>query len=684
MKRLCCALSAVLLPVALLAASDTPAADEEKEKVSLEGTFSTAVGGAFVNGDHPAFEEHFQLPSKTLSGGIEELRYRRETSESSLAIDGHFLAGEGDYGLNARWSKNERIFINAGYSQFRVFYDGSGRYYPGSDTFISLYDERLHVDRGRLWFEVGFAPEDFPHFRVRYERLTRKGEKPSTELGETNLTGGVGSRSIVPSFIELDEVRDIVTVDAGHETKDFAWNTGLRYERSRLDNTRQNRRRPNEPQSRAITSKDGLQSDLFTAHGYAERRFSDQLRVSAGGLATTLDTNLDGSRIYGANYNSTFDPLFAQRQIADLGFLDLAGGSQLKQYVANLNAVYQPAKAWTLHPSIRYEHLHLDNLANFVATNVVANAPTTLQDSAAQTQKQENKVVEVMEVRYTGRPAWVYTLKAEWMQSWGDLTELLSDRTTTLSLIDRATEYTRTSQKYSVGAVWYARPGLSLSSEYFYRLRLNDYDSPRDSTRAGTPDRYPAFITNQDFSTHDFNLRLSWRPITVVSLVTRYDLQYSEVRNGFTALPQIQGAEATSHIVSQSVTWTPTSRLYLIGAGNLTYDQLTTPAAAYVRNSDNNYFNASLAAGYAVGKSTDLYLDLTHYRANDFSDTSTLTLPYGSDQRTQTASLTTIYRRTANTVYTLKYTYATNRDRAAGGHNDFHAHVLYTKVQYKF
>lgn len=675
------AIAAMILQTDVLAAKD---ADDAAAKTEIEGTVSVSAGGAWVHGDDAAFQQRFQEPAKTLFGGIEDLRYRRESEHSSLSIDGQFLPGDGDYGLIGRWSKEEKLYVDFGYKRYRVFYDGSGAYFPGSGAFVQLYDERLHVDRGQLWFEIGFAPEDLPHFVLRYERDTRSGLKPSSELGDTNLTGGAGARSIVPSFIDVDEARDVVTFDISREKADSQVNAGLRYEHSRIDDARQNRRRPNEAASRAVTSKDDTDGDLFSAHGFYERTFGPRLRLSAGAMATTLDTNISGSRVYGDDYDPVFDPLFARRQVGDLGFLDLAGGAQLKQYVGTANVVYQPGRYWTIRPSIRYEHLHLDDLSTFIATNIANSTATTQQNDEAQTRKQEDKFTEVMEVRYTGHAHWVYNLRGEWTQTEGNLNEYEFDRGTNGTVIDRATDYTRVAQKYSLGALWYPRPGLSCSSEYYYRLRMNDYNATRDSTPAGSQDRYPAFITNQDFSTHDFNLRVSWRPLSTVSWVTRYDLQYSTVQSGFVGIVQGQSARATAHIVSESVTWTPIAQLYLVAAVNLTYDQLATPAAAFVLNSDNNYVNGSLSAGYAVGKYTDFYLDVTHYRARDLSNNSVISLPYGADQSTQTASLTTVFHRTKRTVYTVKYTYASNREALVGGRNDFRAHIVYAKVQYSF
>jgi hypothetical protein len=235
-----------------------------------------------------------------------------------------------------------------------------------------------------------------------------------------------------------------------------------------------------------------------------------------------------------------------------------------------------------------------------------------------------------------------------------------------------------------LAAQWYARAGLTFTGEYYYKLRLNDYNPTVDSTPATGFDRYPAFIANQDFTTHDVNVRVSWRPTTQLSVVTRYDLQRSQVMSSFEAIPKSRSSRTTTHILSQSATYTPIARLYLTGSLNVAFDQLATPAAGYIRNSDNNYVNASLSAGYALSKTTDLYLDATRYQARDYSDNSRVSLPYGADVRTDTASLTCVIRRNAHLVYTLRYTYAQNDDRASGGYNDYRAHFVYSKVQYSF
>ena len=139
-----------------------------------------------------------------------------------------------------------------------------------------------------------------------------------------------------------------------------------------------------------------------------------------------------------------------------------------------------------------------------------------------------------------------------------------------------------------------------------------------------------------------------------------------------------------SHIVSQTVTWTPTGRLYLNGGVNVTYDQLETPAYQFVKNGDNNYVNGSIGGGYALAKLDDIYFDYAWFRASNFIDNSATSLPFGVSQKTRSAYLTWVRRHSANLIFTAKYGYVTNRDGTLAGRNDFDAHVIYGKVQYRF
>ena len=91
----------------------------------------------------------------------------------------------------------------------------------------------MTLDRGEAWVEFGLRKPDWPEITIRYSHLFRNGQKDSTIWGDTvqtGLTTEVKERKITPAFRDIDETRDIVSLEA---TKTFGKTDvglGMRYE----------------------------------------------------------------------------------------------------------------------------------------------------------------------------------------------------------------------------------------------------------------------------------------------------------------------------------------------------------------------------------------------------------------------------------------------------------------------
>jgi hypothetical protein len=664
----------LVLPAALFAAD-----------AATEGTITVGGGGALLDGDRPAFQKVTQH-KKDGFGGIEEFRLTRESRESLFAFNARLMPGDDDYRLFARLEKPEKWHVEGGFEQYRVWYDGSAGYFRPTGTEFTLFNEDLSLKRTKAWVEAGVYSANQTLFRFRYERQARDGTKGSTSWADTNLVGTFGTRNIVPSFYDIDEVTHVFSIDVGNDSAEKSqWKVGARYSETELNNKRNMRRRPFESADRIVTQKDETKTDIFAAHGFYQQTVNEQLTLSGGALITNLDSALGGSRIYGQTYDPVFDPAYLRRQQRDEGFYHLTGEAELKQTVLNLNAVYIPKKNWSVRPSMRFENLHQETMSEFIETNIDAGPAfnAIVEEVEGEQKKKWNEFAESLEVRYTGKPNWTFSGKGEWIQGSGDIEEERILHTGVFT-IDREGENKRKSQKYSLKSNWYAKSGLNLAAQYYYKINVNDYDIHRDNTPAGTADRYPAYITDQDFETHDVNFRVSWRPVSLLGFVTRYDLQRSTITSNEAGLTKVESSKLTSHILSESITWSPTTRLYFNGSVNFTWDQLSTPAYSFVLNSDNNYVNGSIGAGYALARLDDIYVDYSFFRAKNFFDNSALSLPYGADQKQQAAYVTWVRRQSEHLIYTVKYGYVTQRDGLWAGRNNFDAHVIYAKVQYHF
>jgi len=366
----------------------------------------------------------------------------------------------------------------------------------------------------------------------------------------------------------------------------------------------------------------------------------------------------------------------------------------MKQYVANLNLMVTPLDNFTIVPSLRVEKNDVTGVASFVDTNVGA-APALPPLTLELFNTADSGFLEVtgsLEARYTGLRNWSLYARGEWSESDGNQTENATEVVSGAVNLFRDTDWRRFNQKYVVGANWYPHSRLNFGAQYYHKIHDYDYDHLLDSTPNAPPaaDRYPAFLTDQNFKTDDMNVRATWRPFNTLTLVTRYDFQLSTVETRADFLNNQQSAEITSHIISQSISWTPLARLYFEASASYALDGTDTPAPEVlgtnqvVLNAANDYWNASCLVGYALDDKTDLQAQYFYYRANNYVDNSAYSQPYGAgaEEHGVTAS---IARQLGKAVRaSLKYGFFRNRDESSGGHNDYDAHLVLASLQYRF
>jgi hypothetical protein len=678
------------LAVALTAA-------EKKEQLP-ENYIDLSFGHTQQSGDRAGFQKAQQV-NKDGYGGIEALHYTGSLSDTtSYLLEGRAMAGNQDYLFDLTFTNDDLGHLKFGYERFRVYYDGSGGFLPSRNFRLPIYNEEFAIDRGNLWFEAAYLAEDKPQFVFRYDYFTRKGKKDSTSWGDSALaTGTTATRALIPSFWQIDEKRHMFTADLSQKKDNSKWALGVRSDRGEYENARKIYRRAGEPTAqRRLTHKEGQDFDLFQARGSYENKIHDKLLVTTAVARTTIDTTLSGSRIYGADYDAIYDANFANRQGRDEGFFDLHGEAEMKQTVGTLSARYEPTETLVIVPAARFETIDWTNMAHFEETNVGTTSARipVVEAVGADSEKDWQVVGASLESRYTGIKNVSLNLKGEWTKSEGDLTEerILEPGTThAVVTIDRDTNFERNTHKYAATANWYARPGTTVAVQYYYKLRTNDFRSSRDSS-VSTSDRYPAYIANQDFETNDFNIRLSTKLTDRIRSVTRYDYQKSTINTQDIGLSFVESSSLDTQVLAQSVSWQVQDRWYLQASVNAVWDELTTPAAMatgaaanLVKDSAANYTFFSLASGYALDEESDLYFDYTISQSKDsWVDNSALTVPFGSDYKTQLASVTWSRRLDRNIWVTFKYAYAKNDDVPNGGYADYEAHMLYGKMQYRF
>lgn len=689
-SRLAYGLCCLALPLTLVAAP--------KEKApTYENYVDFSLGTNLQKGDRPGFQKDMQV-KKAGFGGIDDLYFTTSLNDTTtLKLRSHVIGGNNDFLLDLQIDKEDVGYVKLGYKEFRVFYDGTGGVWPPTRFSSSSYNEELAIDRGNLWFEAGYTPEDAVNFVFRYDLFTREGTKDSTSWGDTGLAiNAASTRNILPTFLRIDEKRQQILASLSRHGIQHSWNLGLRADKGDYTNSRNESRRIGEPQDRKVTQKEGQDYDMFQVRGSYENRISEQLWITTAVARTTIDTVLSGSRIYGQAYDAVYDPVYLNRQQRDEGFFDLHGESEMKQTIATLSALYRPTETVSIIPAARFEKIDWSNRLEFEESNVGAGPvfAAILDEVEAESNKEWKDAAQSVEVRYVGLKNWTLNAKIDNSKSDGDLEELrvLEPGTALQSItIDRTTKFDRSIQKYAATANWYAKPGTTVAFQYYFKARQNDYRNGRDNTIT-TADRYPAYVANQDFETNDLNVRLSTRLAANLRSVLRYDYQNSTIRTQDIGLTFDESAKMTSHILSESLSWNPQPRWYLQGAVNVVFDTLRTPAAGVtgaganlVKNSDANYVNFTLGSGYALDDVSDLYVDYNYYKArNSYVDNSAVSVPFGSEGDSHLLSATWVRKLDARTQLTLKYAYVDKNDVPSSGLADYQAHLFYGKIQYRF
>jgi hypothetical protein len=684
--RLALAAPALVLTIAAAQAGTPATPTAPAEPAPASNWVSFTIGGAFVSGNDAGMMQRTQT-NGDFYGGIDSMQYSQAlNSSTTLTLDGHALPGMEDYEFNLDLTKTGLGFVKAGYKEYRTWYDGSGGFVPGAaGGWLPLYDDELSVDRGELTFEAGLRMENIPEITFGYAHRWRDGDKDSTSWGRSaTLTPPGASYAIAPTIFSIDEVSDTFTLDITHTLGNTDLGLGLTYETVRNQDALKVRRGPGDAtpaNDRTNIQTNVYDSDLFSGHLSSETRLNERMLLSFGYAYSSMNSDTDGSNRYQRTAAGVVSP-------ANSDF----GGGSLSYNTASANFWWNPIDDLVVIPSFRASWE--DSAAD--CFNAQTGVSRGANDSSV------DQLAEEIEVRYTGVEDLLLYGKAGFSQDDQDytLTAASGDRRLQTSDV--------TQDKYVLGANWYPMQGLSVSTQYYYQNFDQDYDNSYFTTGAAS-NAFDAQLKSHSADTNDLNLRVTWRALPNLTLVSRYDYQQTTIENqayiqdggAVVTRPMytstIDSAEINRNIFSESVTWSPVSRAYVQGSFSYVLAQTDTPADAaryYNADSDNDYFTASLTTGYALDDKTSLTGSMTYYGASNYSAVDYTAVSgtfgpgaYGYETEEFGVSLTLTRMLTQNMIWNLRYGYITSNTDSpdqTGGNNDFDAHMVSTGLQIRF
>ncbi len=689
--------SLFLAALAPVRAYDVPIAPELDPNSTKENWLSLS-GGAFISldGHEGSYQRRHQHEGAGF-GGVDSFRYVRSLeNDRTLRIDGKAVVGDGDYAVRAVLrDENNGWYLEAGFRESRVFYVGSGGYSPGA-LWIQPIDDQLAIDRGEYWLEAGYERDAWT-FKIRGSRRYREGEKDSTMWGDTIFAGvGTASRKIVPTLLDIDETRTSLVLDLGYETETMEAGAGLRFENIEIDNTAYSLRNPGQPNptgsgQRWQRTETGSDSDLFSGHVFSVFGVGDRLTLSGAASTTSIDTTLSGNRVFGATPDAPYVANFP-RVSTGHGFNDMHGNTQWDQWVLVGNAVYVPAKNWTINGGLRFENQTQDSFSEYLETAGPANNP--LEEPFEQEGEREfDEFLATLEANYRGISNWVFTPFVEYAAGEGNLVEhqIEGHAPAAIVLIDRDTDYERDYLKYGLTARWYPSRMFNTAVGAYRKERNNSYDAVADNTPPVGGNRYPAFIDDQDFTTNDIYVKATIRPTPGVSLTARWDRQRNAIETTEQGLLGTARADQDVDIISATITWVATANISTQIGVNQVGDSMVTetvnavsPTSPSIGRFQSDYRTLHAIVMIALDESSDLQLDYYGFDSDNYKGLHTVSLPYGLEASETVLGATYSRRLSADRSFSLRLVYSDYEEPSSGGNLDYDSLMLYGRYQMRF
>ncbi len=657
-------------------------------------------GGALLTQGYAGGAERREQLNSGAFGGIEDLHYQADVAkQTTFTLDGHSIFDGHDYSLGLGLNRDGLGFVRFNIENFRTWYFGAGGYLPFDGTAFSLPGDALSLDRGQISFETGLTKKNVPQITFKYTHSYRDGEKSSTLWGPVHpdpLNSPASLFRVYPAIEDVDETSDTFQLDLTHNYKKINYGAGISYQIGKVNNADKLTFYPGEPIQQEATDREGTSYDMLSVHAFAESWLKNNLFFSAGFMFANLDDTFTGSRIYGDD----FDVIYSSAYPAlGMGYTNLNGGAHKHEYVENLNLMWQPAKTFTITPSLRVQKEDWNANSAGMGTLYDPYYGQSYQgDFTGNSGLDSLDVTERLDLRYIGVTNWVFNAGGQWTEGQGNLHE--NDGLTQVggfgqAPVQFATDDSRFFQKYSAGARWYPASRTSIDIGGYYKINQYNYNFTQDNTPNNSNDpnyagvTYPGFLVYQGFETLDGNVRLSLHPWNKVMLVSRYEYQTSTIRtrpDPASGLSEVDASRMATHNFGQNASWTPLNWLCLQAGFNYVISETETPASAAtesILNAQNNYWTVNFNSSFVLDEKTDLNLGYFYYRADDYQPPVD-GVPFGAGAEEHSLTATLTRRITKNLRWNLKYAFTHYEDSASAGNFNYNAHIIYTSLQYRF
>jgi hypothetical protein len=616
---------------------------EQTDSTGPSGSLTPIVNFVTVKGDERKFREDWWMKDRW-SGGMDGFTLEQDLGEhATMRAEGRGLFDADDYRVRLELVRYGMGFIRSGYTQYRSYDDDWGGSYRPFDPSAFRLDRDLHLDQGDVFVDLGLRLPDLPELTLGYERQTRQGAKSLLEWG--GVQQGGAERKIFPSFKQIDERVDIFKADVVRI-----------HQRSRYD----------------------LLSNVFQMDSHVNKKAYWSAAYMYNRMNGNAELNLDSTPF------ATVSPSLDSVKNWFTHSVDLDQDS----HVVTANSMLDLSKEFAVYGGAQAERTRGTGNTDADLLELFGSFTNSTQ-TLIRSDQDKKSLEETLGIRFTGIPHTTLYADGKWKEEQYTLSEVETDDSFTNIFRNTETDVFR--QQYTVGFNTAPFRRVTWSARYRRIAEANTYENAADISPG-----YPGFITEQDFTTDQVVTRLTVRPHAKLTLGFQYKLARTDIRtankaivfSGSTLVPasSIQSGEYDANTYTFNATLTPLPQLYLTGAFTL-QDTRTIGFANNVPSVlayRGNVYTAFGAVGYALDPKTDVTVDYTFSRSQNFQNNSAQGLPLGLDNERQALTVGLSRRISQNVQARLRYGYFKYEDRSNGGVNNYLARLASASCTFRF
>jgi hypothetical protein len=658
----------VTLPMGLMTLTAVRADDSQTNSpIQLSGT--PEVTYAKVSGNTQKFREDVGIKEGWNGGAEDGTLHYDLNKDTTLDGEGRFIIDEHDYKFQLQLTKRDFGFVRAGYTEYRDYYDNQGGFYGRFTSSSFRLDRNLRVDNSDIFFEAGLTLPDLPKVTVGYERQSRDGDESLVEWG--GVTQGADTRKIYPSSNDIKEHTDIVKLSAEYDISKVHLLDEFRYEHFSSDDTQDDTSlNLNTSSSQTVTVHEDYHHDAFYNTFHMDCHVNDKVYWSLGYLHSSLCGHGDLSVVTTPTLGP-FDNNWVASGIAD----------NLDSDVVDLNGMFGPFKGLVLYSGLQAEKTDTHGFTEALLTQGTSAATTNVIRSFEDTKS----LSETLGMRYTKIPYTTLYAEGQWNEEQIDLDQTETQDSASSLALDSGETTLRQDYRVGFNAAPFSR--VSLAGRYRHYIDHDDYDYDTDTVTG-----YPGFITAQDFTTDEVMAKLTVRPCSRFNVAFTYQLVSTDIRTSTEAVSlltpggTLQSGDYDANIYSVSATVTPLSRWYLTGYFSL-QDTRTTSFAnqdSSVLTYRGNVYTVMATTGYALDNKTDLTLEYSYSRSDNFSNNSAASLPLGLDFQRHSVLASVSRKISKNVVARLRYGFYSYDESSTGGFNNYIANLVSASCSVRF